>query len=353
MSNQISKYRYLPHLDGVRGLSILFVMIAHSGFGDIVPGGLGVTIFYFISGFLITTLLIEEANQTKTISLKNFYMRRLWRLYPALLIYTLVSLIFASLIGQPIRIYEPFFAIFYLSNYFSLFFGYTSILETYSPFGIQGSLAIEEHFYLIFAPIVLFFLNENKIKYSIICLIIIPLFIRIGVFLFSIDSNFASNYTYSATECRIDSIGFGCLLALIKWPSTSASINRICFFIGILVLVSTLIYRNEYFRYVFRFSIQGIALILILGPVIYTNHLLIARQALSLSVLRFFGKISYSAYLYHWFVIIALLIFIGDNRISFAWQFGFWFFSLLLSISSFYLIERPCLKFRRQYGSHV
>lgn len=63
---------YMPHLDGIRAISIMLVVISHAGFGAIVPGGLGVTVFFFISGYLITSLLQQELQKTATINLFNF-----------------------------------------------------------------------------------------------------------------------------------------------------------------------------------------------------------------------------------------------------------------------------------------
>lgn len=77
----------IPGLDGVRAVSILIVMISHSGMENLVPGVLGVTIFFFLSGFLITSLLFDEYGQNGCINIPSFYVRRFLRLYPPLLVY--------------------------------------------------------------------------------------------------------------------------------------------------------------------------------------------------------------------------------------------------------------------------
>ncbi|HUD26234.1 MAG TPA: acyltransferase family protein, partial [Burkholderiaceae bacterium] len=86
-----SGFAYQPVLDGWRAVSILLVLLSHGGLDKAVPGGLGVTIFFFISGFLITSLLISEFRSDGRISLENFYLRRFWRLAPPLICYIILS----------------------------------------------------------------------------------------------------------------------------------------------------------------------------------------------------------------------------------------------------------------------
>src|SRR5690606_21527322 len=74
----------IASLDGIRGIAALIVFVAHAGLGHIVPGGFGVTIFFFLSGYLITTLLCVEFEKTGSISLKHFYLRRVYRIFPPL-----------------------------------------------------------------------------------------------------------------------------------------------------------------------------------------------------------------------------------------------------------------------------
>ena len=76
----------IPSLDGIRAISVLIVVLGHSGLEDVVPGGLGVTIFFFLSGYLITTLMLTEYERTGGINILNFYTRRAFRLMPPLLV---------------------------------------------------------------------------------------------------------------------------------------------------------------------------------------------------------------------------------------------------------------------------
>src|SRR5947199_4929814 len=86
MRNVQQRPQAIPSLDGIRAVSVLLVVLAHSGFGTIVPGGMGVTIFFFLSGYLITTLMLVESERSGNIAIQSFYIRRIFRLAPPLLI---------------------------------------------------------------------------------------------------------------------------------------------------------------------------------------------------------------------------------------------------------------------------
>ena len=344
---------YLPHLDGVRGISILLVVLSHAGLGHIIPGGLGVTIFFFISGFLITSLLRQEREVSGTVNLGYFYLRRLWRLYPALLMYTVIAMLFATSVGQRVGWEEPLFALFYLSNYYSLLHGYTTVLGTYSPFGILGTLAIEEHFYLLFAPLMLFVRSQRGIVAVLCSMLLVSLCIRLAVNAWVTPPEFAADYTYGATECRLDSIAYGCLLAVVNWRELTRSCAWGLAAGGVGLVLFTLVFRDAFFRETLRFSVQGLGLLLIFLPIIFSSYLGWVRQILSNVFLVYVGKLSYSIYLYHWLALIAVRHLLGDVRLSLDWQLPFWVLSCLFGVLSYYLVERPCMGVRRKYGSNV
>ncbi len=129
--------KYFPFLDSFRGVAILFVVISHMGLDYIVPGGFGVTLFFFISGFLITRLLIFEYEKKNSIDLKNFYIRRFLRLYPALLIMLFVSCILIFIFEcQPSKTYF-LSGLFYYTNYYILFFQQSSFICMWLPISMS------------------------------------------------------------------------------------------------------------------------------------------------------------------------------------------------------------------------
>src|SRR5262249_32843144 len=81
----------IPSLDGLRAISISIVLVSHAGYGSVVPGGLGVTIFFFLSGYLITTLLMDERERFHRIDIGKFYLRRMFRLFPPLLLTLVIA----------------------------------------------------------------------------------------------------------------------------------------------------------------------------------------------------------------------------------------------------------------------
>jgi len=211
---ETAKFGYIPGLDGIRALAVLIVMVAHLGFEHIVPGGFGVTVFFFISGFLITRLLLAESEKSG-IGLKNFYMRRFVRLYPALLfmIFGTVAIYGLGGIGGPTGT-ELTAGIFYFTNTFQVFIRTTTDSLPFMPWTHLWSLAVEEHFYLIF-PLFMVLCRKNWKRAAVILialLAVVPLwrtFIMFGTNLPYAD------YNYMMTDARFDSLAWGCLLSVL------------------------------------------------------------------------------------------------------------------------------------------
>src|SRR5579871_6236686 len=112
-----ASFALVPSLDGLRAISVLLVMSSHFLSPRVFPGGLGVLVFFVVSGFLIARLLLAELNSAGSISLGNFYLRRFFRLYPVILVYAIVVITFSALNSRPLDWYEPLSALFYFANY--------------------------------------------------------------------------------------------------------------------------------------------------------------------------------------------------------------------------------------------
>lgn len=293
----------IPSLDGWRAVAISLVFLSHAGFGHIVPGGLGVTVFFFLSGFLITTLMLRELLDSGGLRFKQFYLRRFFRLTPPLVIvlFIVYPLTFVGALGGEATLAGLCAQLFYFANYFYLFFDGGKFVPWGT--GIFWSLAVEEHFYFFFPALlvlVLRFGGRKKLLFTLCALCLAVLFWRL--FLVSSDG-FWTDRTYYATDTRIDSILYGCILAT-AWVS-NADKNKMdlksmaLVVVSIFAILASLFVRNEGFRETFRYSIQGVALISLFKYSISNPEFILFRP-LNWWVVKKVGVYSYSIYLIHY-----------------------------------------------------
>src|SRR5262249_19232617 len=263
----------IPSLDGIRAISVLFVVVSHAGFGDIVPGGFGVTVFFFLSGYLITTLMLREFKRHGEISIFNFYARRCFRLFPPLFVTLVVAycLVASGYLPGGITPMGLLSQLLYFANYYGIFFDSGNTIPAGT--GILWSLAVEEHFY-IFYPMFMGLLlrwspRPTTIVIILICFCAAILFWRIHLVQ---SAGFFTNRTYYASDTRIDSIIYGCLMAVSINPLKDLGVSErmslsqwILLATAIAILLGTVVYRSTFFRETFRYTLQGIALL----PVFY------------------------------------------------------------------------------------
>lgn len=308
----------IPSLDGWRAIAILIVAISHAGFGHLIPGGFGVTIFFFLSGYLITSLMIKEYERHAKLDIYKFYIRRFLRLMPPLtitlvLIYTLTYL---GVLQGGIDIKGFLAQLLYFANYYWLLIdpGALRPLGT----GIFWSLAVEEHFYIFFPLLFVFILGKHSVKSLGFTLIIIAILVLIWRIILTVHFNDDPSRTYYATDTRLDSIIFGCLMAIFKNPMLEKAklhLNlkeMVIIGTSIAVILFTFVFRNDVFRETLRYTVQGIAL----APLFYYSILAAKNwlfQLLNAPILVHIGKLSYSMYLIH-FVILSNIIGITGNQ---------------------------------------
>lgn len=297
------KSKEIPTLDGFRAFSVILVFLSHAGFGNIIPGGLGVTIFFFLSGYLITTLLLKEYGTTGRINFKYFYLRRFLRLFPPLLLTIVISYILVEIgmLGGGISVEGFLFQVFYLANYHSIFAWPGQVPH---GTGILWSLAIEEHFYIFFPLLLLALIkiiNKRQLATVLLIVCLLILFWRIMLVMHYQTEDIR---TYYATDTRIDSILYGCVLALIISPermqqdTSSISKPYLLLILGTLLIITSLVFRGIEFRETIRYTIQGIGLM----PIFYfgikhSNHLLFI--IFNTSPIKLLGRLSYFIYLIH------------------------------------------------------
>jgi peptidoglycan/LPS O-acetylase OafA/YrhL len=295
----------------LRAISILIVLVSHTGYGTVVPGGLGVTIFFFLSGYLITTLLMEESERSDRIDIGKFYLRRVFRLFPPLVVTLVIaySLVMLGLLNGGISWAGILAQLLYFANYYGLFFdpGNTTPAGT----GILWSLAVEEHFYMLYPAVLsaLILLGLSRQRIVVVLAIMCLAVLAWRMYLAGLP-NFATERTYYSSDTRVDSIVFGCLLALAANPRHAKAgtsnpflepVPAILLAVAATVMMMTIVWRDSYFRETFRYSLQGLALM----PVFYYAIKYAAYFPFTLLnhpwVLKI-GVYSYAIYLIHYIV---------------------------------------------------
>jgi peptidoglycan/LPS O-acetylase OafA/YrhL len=355
---------YLAALDGLRAVSILLVAVAHFGFGKVVPGGFGVTIFFFISGFIITRMLMKEVFESQSIDLKSFYIRRFFRLGPALIVFVLICWL-ASLAWKPIPLGDIVASLLYLANYWGIYHEFAPFNppnNIYSPLGVLWSLAVEEHFYFFFPLLTLFFANRLQLLLKVIIALCVAILLwRVALLVWQLQTTgiIREIRTYKATDTRIDSILFGCLLSVWRHladmnPGSHLAnllqrfTGRKTFLAGLVLLALCLLIRNEFFRESFRYSLQGIGVLLLFIPLFVGDDPFGLKRWLGSKPMVYIGNISYSFYLYHWLVVVVFLNW-SFTRQPAVFFVGGMIASIALADMSYRFIETPL----RRYGHRL
>ena len=336
---------YVPAIDGMRALAISIVIASHFGAERIFPGGFGVTLFFFISGFLITSLMIQEHTKTGRISITSFYIRRFLRLAPALMVsIATVSTIFFFMFGF-VSIPQISAAIFYYMNFYVILGGSAPL-----PLGPLWSLAVEEHYYLIF-PIIFANAWKNRERF-LIALVAVIVAVLLWRCLLVFSWHVSTDRTYLATDTRIDSILYGAILAAT--PKTDLALlikylkSWIVIIVSLVVLLFTFIYRDGAFRETFRYSLQGVALIPLFYATLFSGNLLFVRNVLETKLLVWIGKLSYSLYLWHMPVLFFSEKILPDAQGIAAFVLKV-VITIALSAGSFYVVERHFQNMRNNF----
>lgn len=382
--------RGIPSLDGIRAVSIVIVLLSHA-FTEAIPGGFGVVVFFFLSGYLITSLLRIEQQKKGQVSLVKFYTRRALRIFPNSYLVLLVSFALAGLgwiwafdpAGTGVGTTWTAFAFhsLYLNNYYQIFWN-----NAHAPHGsgVYWSLAIEEHFYLLFPALFIVLhklLKTNAQRVAVMLAIALASFgwrlfaYHNFAWLFGYDDparlaeaakllgktelgplhELAHSYCYRSTECRLDAIMYGCILAMWgnpyldkKWLS-----DRFWMFVGVplalAVIAASMLYRDPAFRETWRFTIQSVALFpIFIAAVRCHEHPLFSW--LNWTWVKFIGVLSYSLYLVHLMVIFNLRWWFDGTALDhnlYTGSIGI-AISFALAVAMYWGLEKPLQGLRRK-----
>ncbi len=294
---------YIAGLDGLRALSVALVVVAHAGWERVVPGGLGVTVFFFVSGFLITTLLTAEHDRTGAVAVGAFYGRRFLRLAPELYGMIALTALAGPLYGQHATARDVAAGAGYATNYLYAFGGEGSL-----RWSVLWSLAVEEHFYLTFPALFLLLRRRPRaLLAALMALCAAALAWRTAAH----AGGWPDTYTYAATESRLDSIAWGCAAAVAfglwgggwsRRPHRAAAAGAA----GGLALLASLAVRNDAFRETARYTLQGLGLAGVFAALFLTAAgARLRRGALEWAPLRDLGRRSYGVYLWHFELLLA------------------------------------------------
>ncbi len=343
---------YIPSLDGIRAISFFLVFFAHAGLGEIViPGGFGVTIFFLLSGFLITTLLRMEFARYRRISLGGFYLRRVLRILPPLYVTLLLAVVLFRIgKGHPSIPFAGTLAqVLQVSNYY-LIYASNGVIVTGT--GVFWSLAVEEHFYLLF-PLLYAWMCPRFSSYQQTFLLLSLCAAALAwrcVLHYYFHAEFIR--TFFATDTRFDSILLGCVFAIIANPIVNDPLHgwilrrmKWALPLCVVVLLGTFLDRDDGFRETLRYTLQGLALIpLFIAAIHYQRSLPVLF--LNLPLVRFLGVLSYSLYLCHYIIM---------ENIDRVWtanpvlaQSASLAGALCFATLVHYWIERPCTRIRKR-----
>ena len=318
------KRRYITGLDGIRAIAVIMVLAYHLKLALFKSGFLGVTVFFVLSGYLITGILISEVEEEGTIDLKNFWLRRIRRLVPAVMSMAVVIIFVSAVVNRVIftKGCKDFLAsVLGFNNWWQIFnkVSYFEAAGVPSPFTHCWSLAIETQFYLIYPLILLAVYKLAKIRgdgrakrgllFAGVTLLLALISVILMIVLF--DPQQDASRIYYGTDTRAFSLLFGALLAIL-WEyrmvprRLSASVNMVLGSVSFAVLLVMTIAINGSSNFWYRGG-QFVGTILTV-LVIYTvsGRKTWLSRFLSNPVLKWIGDRSYSVYLWHYPIILLI-----------------------------------------------
>jgi peptidoglycan/LPS O-acetylase OafA/YrhL len=342
-----------PGLDGLRGLAVLAVLFFHGGFTWAAGGFLGVSTFFTLSGFLITTLLLAEHRRTGSISRRAFFGRRLRRLVPAALLGALVVLAFGVTVATPDQQRALFgdmaTALTYTINWHFIASGqsYAQLFAAPSPLQHFWSLAVEGQFYLVFGLAAWWSLRGHHPIRRLASLVGVAMAASLALTLFA---GFSHDRIFYGTDTRALEILAGAALALLltRRPFTGSRVGlglgRVLTLVGAAALVvcvvlwvtttldSSWVYAGGLGAY------AGLSALAVLAIVVVPDGLL--ARLLGLAPLRAVGLVSYGLYVFHWPVFLWLTP--ARTHLSPWPDFGLrMLVTTALALASYYLVEVP------------
>ena len=383
MNKRSELLTYMPSLDGIRALSVLAVIIYHANKMWLPGGFLGVEVFFVISGYLITLLLLAESEKNGSISLKEFWWRRARRLLPALWVVVLGVVVFAALFQREMLGTlrgDVIAALLYGFNWFQIWVG-TSYFTSFEfvPLRHLWSLAVEEQFYLIWPVVMLIVAKFGKRRLPIVSAVFFGLAVVLAIYTALVyqpgtisnigdtPNQFMSlfgqpvsriDFLFLGTLTRSSGLLLGAALAIWWRPwllqNSRAGANKLFDFIGFggLAALALMMWRFQTviegtdegtvgYDFLFRggFFLTDLASLAVIAAAVHPSSKILARS-LSNPVLVWLGRRSYGFYLFHWPVFQFYRRFAGKGLTPYEFVVLV-LFALALTELSYRYIETP------------
>ena len=341
---------YRPELDGLRALSVLAVIAYHADLAWIPGGFLGVEVFFVVSGFLITTLMLEERAKTGSVSLRGFWLRRARRLLPALFVMlTAVAVAvatFATLHAPDFR-RDVVPSLLYVSNWWQIFFVETPY---FAPTDLPvlrhlWSLAVEEQWYLVW-PLAFLAFRRLSAKTSGIALAVASLGIMIGTALLWLpDSEQRTNFLYLSTPTRASGLLLGAALAFVwkPWTQTRPTprLRSIAADAAAIAAIGAIAYAmatqhvDDQSLYRGWLAATTVGSAVIIAVIVRPSGSLVG-WTMRIPVLAAIGRRSYGLYLWHWPIFVIAEARQSATRLAVALTL-----TVVINELSYFLVETP------------
>jgi peptidoglycan/LPS O-acetylase OafA/YrhL len=341
----------IQSLDGLRAVAVLLVICNHIGV-PFAPRGRGVLTFFVLSGFLITWLLLKEAGRTGTVSVKDFYIRRVLRIFPAFYVFGILSYLLTRLTVGPLPASaraDYISAFFYAGNYW-----HAISHANHHYLGHIWALCIEEQFYLLW-PLLFaaFYRDLRKLTYVLVGLIVFVDIYRMVLFFgFHVPDRWL-NFTF---DSRADHLLVGCLLAVLLRRGALASFwNFVAARLWVSMVVFALILASIAlgFRYGFAYKYGAGFILDPLLTAVFLVQVMVMGDSwlwgwLNWGITRYMGRISYSMFLYHLLAIQVTAYLLPQRSLLRTTPVAV-LLTVLMGTCSYYLIELRFLRLKSKF----
>lgn len=335
------KINYRPDIDGLRAVAVSAVVLFHYNIPYFQNGYLGVDVFFVISGFLITSIIYNEIS-AGNFTYKKFYARRFRRILPALIVVVAVTTLLACFILPPFELKRyavtAIAALAGLSNFaFYQFVDYFSPTADKQLLLMTWSLGVEEQFYLLFPPLLVFIISRRKsFVLPVLALIVVLSFVMaVGMNAYRPDAAFY------LIPFRAWELGAGALLAVSaagRWSERLSAVQTEVIGLLSVALIGSALFLDANVPIVVRnlCAVAGTVLLIMSGRSFTNRHVLASRLLVGI------GIISYSWYLWHWLP--ASMIHLLEIKIGYVPRIALIFATLMLGIASYHFVEKPFRK---------